>query len=216
MTESTVLLIIAIAWVTIGVTLSIVMGRRGYPAWPWLVMGAVAGPLAIVLAFTMQPKVPSPMHEVTTTHSDGGRIDVLVGVDGSPESGAALRGVTELFGDRLGRLTVATVIPYDTSLVNERDANDLLDRTAHDAGDRVERALLHGQPATALREFAVTGHYDVVTIGRVGHGLSTALLGSTATRLAHVAEPPVLLFGGTTPRAEGPERSGLAPVVTDA
>lgn len=215
MSESSVLLVIVICWVTIGIILSIVMGRRGYDAWGWLIVGAVMGPLAIVLALTMQPR-PSDPTVVTTLRSGGGKVDVLVGLDGSAESMVAVDGVAELFGDRLGRLTLATVIPHDAPHIVEREAKELLDHTAGRARDQAEPVLLSGRPATALCEYAATGGYDVLAIGRVGHGLSKALLGSTAMHLAHAADRPVLLFGGTPRRAEGPERSGLAPVVTDA
>jgi nucleotide-binding universal stress UspA family protein len=215
MSESTVLLLIAVVWLTIGIVLSVVMGRRGYDTWNWLIVGAILGPLAILLAATTRPAPPAATTAVTTTHSADGRVDVLVGVDGSPQSEAAIRGVDALFGDRLGRLTLASVIPLDAPPLIDQQAHELLDRVAALAGDRAERVLLRGRPAIALRELAAAGHYDVLAIGRVGHGLSKALLGSTATDLAHEGGLPVLLFGEHR-RVEGPEPSGLAAVVADA
>jgi nucleotide-binding universal stress UspA family protein len=205
MSESVVLLIVVMTWIAIGVTLSIVMGRRGYDAWNWLIVGAIMGPLAIVLVLTSRSRRSDPT-VATSLRSGAGRIDVLVGLDGSPASMAAVDGAAGLFGDRLGRLTLATVIPLDAAQGIEREAKELLERTTHPAGDRIERVLLHGRPATALGELAATGRYDVLAIGRVGHGLSKTLLGSTATRLTHAADLPVLLFGGTTRTGDDPER----------
>jgi hypothetical protein len=45
---------------------------------------------------------------------------VLVGLDGSPEAGAALLTVLELLGPQLGRLTLATVIDLDASVEHDR------------------------------------------------------------------------------------------------
>jgi nucleotide-binding universal stress UspA family protein len=216
MSESTVLLVIAVVWVAIGIALSLVMGRRGYDAWGWLIVGAVLGPLAIVLALTTRPDPSAPTRAISTGHSVGDHVDVLVGVDGSPQSEAALRGVAALFGDRLGRLAVATVVPHDATGETERAANALVARVPDGVGAKIERIVLRGRPPTALREQAAVGEYDVIAIGRVGHGLSKALLGSTASRMAHATERPVLLFGERTSRAEGPARSGLAPVVLEA
>ena len=44
------LLALAGVWVTIGIVLSVVIGRRGHNSFGWLVMGVLLGPLAVVLA----------------------------------------------------------------------------------------------------------------------------------------------------------------------
>lgn len=41
---------IGAVWMGIGVVLAVVMGRRGHSSFGWLVLGAVLGPLAVVLA----------------------------------------------------------------------------------------------------------------------------------------------------------------------
>jgi nucleotide-binding universal stress UspA family protein len=40
---------------------------------------------------------------------------------------------------------------------------------------------------------AVEGGYDLLAVGRRGHGASKRLIGSTASRLAHGADVPVLI-----------------------
>ncbi len=42
--------VIGVAWLAIGLVLSIVMGRRGHDTFSWLLLGTVLGPLAVVLA----------------------------------------------------------------------------------------------------------------------------------------------------------------------
>jgi nucleotide-binding universal stress UspA family protein len=123
------------------------------------------------------------------------KIDVLVGVDGSPESFAAVVGVGELFGSRLGRLSVATVIPRDAVSAACADATGLLRRAAFLVADRAERIVLRGSPATALGEYAAGNGYDVIAVGTTGRGFAKALLGSVATELARRTKTPVLLFG---------------------
>jgi nucleotide-binding universal stress UspA family protein len=53
--------------------------------------------------------------------------------------------------------------------------------------------LLVGQPAAALMKHAAEEGYELLVVGRRGHGASKALLGSTAMRLAHAAGVPVLV-----------------------
>ncbi|MGZ8597165.1 MAG: hypothetical protein ACXWX4_04835 [Actinomycetota bacterium] len=50
MSASSLLLVIAAVWVAIGVVTAVVMGRRGFSAWTWLVVGVVLRPLVVPLA----------------------------------------------------------------------------------------------------------------------------------------------------------------------
>jgi hypothetical protein len=92
MSPYVVLTILTVAvWISIGVVLSIVMGRRGHISMRWAALGATLGPLAVVAALWSsrheegeQPLLFAPAMPL------GGRVDVLVGIDGSVECGAAL------------------------------------------------------------------------------------------------------------------------------
>src|SRR5690348_5187902 len=99
------------------------MGRRGHDSFGWLVLGTVLGPLGVILAIAARSDEkldPARLRLGPRAIPASGTIDVLVGYDGSAESLAALQTVPALLGDRLGRLTVATVVPYDQVRESER------------------------------------------------------------------------------------------------
>jgi nucleotide-binding universal stress UspA family protein len=144
-----------------------------------------------------------------------GPVDVLVGVDGSPEAAAALATVLDLLGPRLGRLALATVTDLDASVEHDRrraQAYPELERQAErvrawlstqpsvpggDGPRMPELLLLAGRPAEALQRLAVERGDDLLVVGTRGAGLSKVLLGSTANELAAHAKVPVLLGGGS-------------------
>ncbi len=43
-------MVLAAAWLAIGLVLAIVMGRRGHDSFGWLVLGTLLGPMGVVLA----------------------------------------------------------------------------------------------------------------------------------------------------------------------
>jgi nucleotide-binding universal stress UspA family protein len=203
MTTTQVLLVTAVLWVLIGVTVSIVMGRRGHSSFTWLLVAVFLGPLALPPALAMlraahqDPRARArPLGQGT---QGPGSVDVLVGVDGSAESAAALRAALDLFADRIGRITLAGVIDYDSAISGrpwdtERLATEELERSAASVRSiEAGTVLLVGHPATALMKHAVEEGYEVLVVGRRGHGASKALLGSTAMRLAHGAGIPVVI-----------------------
>ena len=194
-------LAIAGAWVVIGLVLSIVMGRRGHDSAGWLVLGALLGPLAVVMAVDAERNEerlrPARLAGGPRAPAGSGPVDLLVGYDGSPESAAAVDAAVGLLGPRIGRLTVATVVPYDDVREEERRADQELRRLASRmVGRGVEMEVLHGRPSTALRDFARDGGYELLVIGTRGAGISKAILGSAASELARDSDVPVLLVGG--------------------
>jgi nucleotide-binding universal stress UspA family protein len=203
MTATQNLFVIAAIWASIGIVASIVMGRRGHSAYTWLLLGAVLGPIVIPLSI---PAIRSERRDgraaprtLRTGVSAGGPVDVLVGIDGSDRADEALRVAVRLFGDHIGRLTLAGVIDYDSAITGrpwqtEDVATKRLDQAAGSVdGVDASTVLLAGQPAEALEKHAVERGYEVIVVGRRGHGATEALLGSTATRLAHGAGSPVVI-----------------------
>jgi nucleotide-binding universal stress UspA family protein len=198
-TASELLSILFAVWVAIGVTLAVVMGRRGHSAFEWLIVGAVLGLLALPLAWiSVRDERDSQARELVGGVRSAGPIDVLVGIDGSIESQSALTAAAELLGTRIGRLTLAGVIHFDTTSTQARDneqrAIELLERAAssvdvHHAGT----ILLAGQPADALMKLASQEAYHIIAVGRRGSGASKAFLGSTASQLANGSDVPVLI-----------------------
>lgn len=192
---------VAAAWLVIGLVLSIVMGRRGHDGPGWLVMGVLLGPFGILLAIDAQRHDerldPNLVVGPVPATVGAGPVDVLVGYDGSPESAAAIDAGFALFGERLGRLTVATVVPFGGVRAPELQAGAGLRRLKDHMPGRVpDLEVLHGHPSAALRQFAIEGGYDLIAVGTSGSGLAKAVLGSAASELACDSKVPVLLVGG--------------------
>ena len=203
----TLIALVAAAWIGIGLTLSFVLGRRGHDGFSWFILGVVLGPLAIALAVDSwrnderpqtrtlaMPAMPAtPSAPAAAPRGTG--VDVLVGFDGSPESRAAVSTAVELFADRLGRLTLVTVIPYDGGRDAERDAVTALDREATRLGWLAPGLeVVHGHASQALTEATIAGGYDLLVIGTKGAGRAH-LFGSAASELARNSKVPVLLVG---------------------
>ena len=130
---------------------------------------------------------------------------IIVGVDGSPESDAALRWAASEAQLRdsavvaVHVLSVAWNLP-DTEITApssdvERKASALLDDALSRVGDigvRVERRLLVGDPTQRLLEEARRA--QLVVVGSRGHGvLSKMKLGSVSSHLARHAPCPVVI-----------------------
>lgn len=131
---------------------------------------------------------------------------IVVGVDGSEESEAALEWALVDAKRRGARLRVVTgyetpwtfiVTPTYSELDHERDATAMLDRTLdrfreHHPDIEIETLVLPRKPALALVDAARDA--DLLVIGGHGHGrLQGMHLGSVATYCVHHAPCPVLL-----------------------
>lgn len=220
----TELLVIAALWPLSAAVAGVLMGRRGHSAAKWTLVGLAIGPLAVLLVFTVPDLAArgtrSAVRRASTGSPSSGSVDVLVGVDGSPESHEALSRVNELLGPRLGRLTLAEVLDAD-AVDDGADATGpvsrahgrlraIAERTSHSHPDLV---VLAGRPAEVLVEHAHQRGAALLVVGARGEGLSRAVLGSTAAALARVGDPPVLVVGHRTEhgRPGGPSRpSGRA------
>jgi nucleotide-binding universal stress UspA family protein len=204
MSITAALLLIGAVWLATGVVLASVMGRRGYDPFVWWLLGTLLGPLAIVLAIfsTRGRRHAAPLHP----RGSGvpGRVDLLAGLDDSTHATAALEAALDMLGDRLGRVALATVLPLDDSTQGRRDRSAARERLEDVAAklvqDRLDVAprivLVTGYPADELERVACEEGYDLLVVGARGAGLSTALLGSTATTLAARGRVPVLVAGG--------------------
>ena len=183
------------AWAIEALAVGYYMRMRGFDGYGWTLVAAVFGPiaLAVAISYVIRPPERQPRLLRRAGHGSGQR-NALVGVDGSPESEAAVDRVVSLIGSELGRLVVARVLPYDASQSTELAAatklQDLADR--HPAA-HAGLMVLRGDPAEALRSYAADEHFDVVAVGSRGAGFSTALLGSVASTLAAGSDVPVLI-----------------------
>ncbi len=201
MSGPVVVIVIGAVWLTIGLVLSLVLGRRGHDGFAWLVVGTLLGPLALLLAVdAVQNGEPSaPIISTPAGIAFDGGIDVLVGADGSDEARGALEEAVGLFGSRLGRVELVRVVPFDGVAAAERAATEAItaeaDRYAYlHPGTEVVR----GRPADVLAALAVDGGYDVLVVGTRGSGRH--LFGSTARELASSSSVPVLLLAAASRR----------------
>lgn len=193
-------LIAIVVWLLFGLAVAAVMIRRGHSTAIWLSL-AFLGPLTIFLVLSaVDEEHPSAAQVVEGTRGTG-TIDVVVGLDGSPASEAALDAVPALFGDRLRHVTVATVLDFDVDQLPGRPAPRVeaeqrltaaADRFAAASAITPDQALLSGKPAEALVRHAADKGSAVVVVGVRGAGAHLAL-GSTAKALADHSSVPVLL-----------------------
>jgi nucleotide-binding universal stress UspA family protein len=134
--------------------------------------------------------------------------NVLVPVDGSEGSRKALDcalSVCVSVGARLTALAVEGKLPaYAASLgeveevKREKDeffAHVLAEaqRAADQRGVPLRTELVPGHAAEVITHYAAAHGHDLIVIGQRGHFLGDVLLGSTADRVAHHAQCPVMV-----------------------
>lgn len=212
MTATTALLIALVAWVVIGLAAAVALERPARPGPVALVLGAVLGPLVVPVrraADRERHRAPAAPPVRVPVPAAGAPLDVLIGVDGSPDALGALRRGIELLGPRIGRCAAATVLDYDGGLENVPEAEQargraLLAEAVAAAtpllGREPEASLLVGRPADALCRHLRDGGYHLLVIAPRGHGLSKYVFGSVASHLARVGVPVAIL-----PPADGPD-----------
>jgi nucleotide-binding universal stress UspA family protein len=220
---TTALLTLGATWLCAGLLLALVMGRHGHDPFPWWLIGSVLGPLALPLALSAKRRRLATASRTVQAGVPGrGPVDVLVGIDGSPEAAAALTAALDLLGSRLGRLTLASVTRLDGSVEHDREERQALaqlERQAELARGRLaatppgpglpgnpqlpQIVLLSGRPSQALERLAAEGGFDLLVVGTRGAGRSKFLLGSTASALAVHAKLPILLASGDATPADG-------------
>lgn len=203
MDATSALALIFITWAIIGVVAGVIMGRRGHSWFTWDAAGTVLGPLVVPIAVsTIKAAHAAPLVNLTHGRAGIGPVHAIVGVDGSRESDAALNAAMNILGDRLGTLTIATVIDFDAAATEQRsearvNAEANLNAASANAVARTGRSpntvMLSGPPARAIADYAATVGADLVVTGSRGRGLSKAVLGSTAAQLASNTKTPVLI-----------------------
>lgn len=201
----TLLLGLAAVWIVIGITTGLAMGRLGHDARLWLALGIMAGPTSVILVVrALQDHELVHPTRVETGRKGAGPVDLLAGVDGSPDSEAALIAAVDLLADRLGRLVLAAVADFDAAFpgstegAQDRARQDLDHARAvmAERGLSPDLVLLFGTPASALVSHARDHGFELISVGRRGRGLATAAFGSVASQLARTAEVPVLISSG--------------------
>lgn len=207
-------LLVGIAlWFAIGAAIGVVEARRGHWHKGWVVL-AVFGPLAIGLAkHAREREAEAGALLLETGEHRAGGLDVLVGLDGSPDALRATETVVEMLGPRLGHLTIASVLDFDTATAategpfvpaegwpERRQAEESLRIAADEIGRRGIRpttVLLVGDPPTALQDHAAEAGHDLVVVGTRGRGVTKLVFGSCASRIGRRGGVPILLVPPT-------------------
>ena len=206
-------------WIVFGVVSALVMGRRGHAPFNWLILGAVLGPLVIPVALSSMHDTRGVSRIDPDRAAYRGPVDVLVGMDGSAESLSAAEVVTDLLGDRIGRLTLATVVDYDTALggtagTTHKSAEEELASAGAHLGQRlgsdVDTVVLAGRPAEVLAAHATEGGFDVLAIGSRGRRRVETRHGKRRQPPVQGREPPGPRRDHSSTRRHGYDRlSGL-------
>ena len=207
--ETMVYVALAVAWVVVGAAVGVVEARHGHWRHSWVV-SAILGPFAFGLAVGRRGLTPPAPKVLTTGLARRGPVDLLLGFDGSASSMEAAALAIGLFGPRVRRVTLATVLDVDTAAPHtdntlypapwpeEQAALDDLGRAVTsleaDFGIKPGSVILAGAPADALERYAIDEGYEVLVVGCRGKGLSKLLLGSCASTLAGKAKVPVMLI----------------------
>jgi nucleotide-binding universal stress UspA family protein len=190
---------VAIGWIVIGAGVSFVMARTGRDLYTWWAIGALFGPFSVALALhdvvAERRASPHVLHRGQPGRRSG--TDLLVGIDGSREARAALEWALRLHAGDVGRVTLATVVPFGR--LPAAEAAGSIERLRFDEAARLARpydvasVLVEGNPADALVKLAKDGRYDLVVIGSRGRGRRAGIVGSAARRLASGSAVPVLM-----------------------
>lgn len=187
------------AWVLSGLVAGFVMRRLGHDFFVWFVIGSVIGPLVFPLAIQRARIARSTAPEHIPYSPSRGRLDVVVGIDGSEESLTALQLTMDLLGDTASSITVANVLDYEARTapageeVRAEAAELLAEATSHLDHPALSTQILYGPPDRALSEFAVHNGKELIVVGARGRGAAEALFGSVTQSLVGNSDVSVLV-----------------------
>jgi nucleotide-binding universal stress UspA family protein len=131
---------------------------------------------------------------------------IVVGLDGSPESEAALRAALSLAGRTPGaRIVLVQVVEPLVPELDVGPATASLEHLAHRARLRgipaTARVVAGASPATRIHEVAREGEADLIVVGtRAARGLERLTLGSVADKVVRGADRAVLVAPRVTRR----------------
>lgn len=177
----------------------IALGSRGTGAYLPGLLGSVS--TAVVRHATCPVAV---IHDRSATDAPSRRAPVVVGVDGSPQSVAALEFAVEEAARRKVELvavhswcdTSTITLPADWSAIRTAEEALLAERLAGYGEDypevTIRRIVVSDRPIRALHEAAATA--QLLVVGSRGRGgFAGMMLGSTSNALLHMIECPMVV-----------------------
>lgn len=173
--------------------------------------GRVRGAIAGSVAEAVLRRLPAPVL-LTGPEFDPARhadpVRIVACVDGSPESEAILPVAVRWARDLHLALELVTVLhpqlsrqlitlPPQDDLLEDMQLHRLADRLRRDSGQDVQWETLHGtDPVPAIVHYATSRPGTLLALTTHGRsGLSRAVMGSVAARLAHTSPTPLLVRG---------------------
>jgi len=183
-----------VAWVTIGLLAALMLRRRGHDFRSAAALGFVFGPLFVPLALRRVRDSQEDLEPVLVQPGEPGRgpVDVLIGLDGSTSSAASVVPILRVLDQRLGRLTLARVLEFESMRDEEeraRAARRLSCASIFLWDYQPSIVLVPGRGRRALVEHAAAAGYDMVVI-----------VTGSATRVDASVDVPVLLMADAAPR----------------
>lgn len=170
--------LIGAAWIGCGPFLAWFMGKRGYEAFSWLVVGSLMGPAALAIAVTERvPWTQPPSELVIRGKNAGGAVNVLVLMDDAdvvPDAWPLDR-----FAPNLGRLTIARIVLEGGPAEDKALATRLIE----EAVERIEPytaegMLLFGLTSSAVAATLREGRFHVVVTARPNAAVREAIAGT--------------------------------------
>lgn len=193
--------IVVIIWVALGLTAALFLGRHGHRSPLWYPVAIALGPLFLPIALELTMKPSTVLTRTDVGGERGPCRTVLVTLDGSPESDAALAGAAQVLDPMGVRFTLLTVLDPDLG-DDDQEANRGAQLLLESRARRLPggcRPPVHevaiGNPAKVILERAMAEQADLLVLGRRGRGLSERLLGSVADRVVRDSSCPVLVGG---------------------
>lgn len=186
-------------WSLSGLVSAWFLRRQGHNAVLYAGLGLALGPLIVPIAIRSSRNSEFSTTEVARGVTQGGWVDVLVGLDGDVDDVLSVRVVLDLLGISIRRLRVAVVLDVETGnaphvFVADDHAAEYLRFAASALGHPdAELVLLSGRPDEALIEHAVEQDMDLVAIGHRRHRVLSGIFGSTSARLARSAQLSVVI-----------------------
>jgi nucleotide-binding universal stress UspA family protein len=189
--------------------------KWGRDPFGWLFIGAVLGPIALVLLVlenqrdmrTPRPSLASPGARTR----GGGGPSVLIAVDGSQMSEQAVQYVVEHFGASLEEVSVVGVLPIERAegaameegsrraILLEEEIERVLGTscsTLREAGITCKSIVRFGDPAEEILKLAGELDCNLIVMGRRGRGKAAKLLlGSVSEKVTKEAPCPVTVVG---------------------